>query len=89
MKAAVMKEGGGLEVQDVPEPGEPGPDRVKVKIAYCGICGSELHSLDPEYTSRPPQFRRPTVEPIWDRESEDMRLQVLWRRWGAKCRVLK
>ena len=59
MKAAVMKEGGGLEVQDVPEPGEPGPDRVKVKIAYCGICGSELHSLDPEYTSRPSQFKRP------------------------------
>ncbi len=59
MKAAVMKEGGGLEVQDVPEPGEPGPDRVKVKIAYCGICGSELHMLDPEYTSRPPQFSRP------------------------------
>src|SRR4030042_6248690 len=59
MKAAVMKEGGGLEVQDVPEPGEPGPDRVKGKIAYCGICGSELHSLDPDYTSRPSQFKRP------------------------------
>lgn len=59
MKAAVMVEGGGLEVQDMPEPGEPGPDQVKVKIAYCGICGSELHSLDPEYTSRPSQFKRP------------------------------
>jgi 2-desacetyl-2-hydroxyethyl bacteriochlorophyllide A dehydrogenase len=59
MKAAVMQEDGGLKVQDVPEPPEPGPDRVKVKIAYCGICGSELHSLDPEYRSRPPQFRRP------------------------------
>jgi 2-desacetyl-2-hydroxyethyl bacteriochlorophyllide A dehydrogenase len=62
MKAAVMQEGGGLKVQDVPEPGEPGPDRVKVKIAYCGICGSELHMLDPEYTSRPPQFKRPPGE---------------------------
>jgi 2-desacetyl-2-hydroxyethyl bacteriochlorophyllide A dehydrogenase len=59
MKAAVMQEDGSLKVQDVPEPPEPGPDRVKVKIAYCGICGSELHSLDPEYRSRPPQFRRP------------------------------
>jgi len=58
MKAAVNKEGG-LEVIDVPEPPEPGPDQVKVKIAYCGICGSELHSLDPEYTSRPPQFKAP------------------------------
>ncbi len=59
MKAAVMKEGGALEVQDMPEPPEPGPDQVKVKIAYCGICGSELHSLDPEYTSRPSVFKRP------------------------------
>jgi (R,R)-butanediol dehydrogenase/meso-butanediol dehydrogenase/diacetyl reductase/L-iditol 2-dehydrogenase len=59
MKAAVMQEGGGLVVQDVPEPPEPDPDWVKVKIAYCGICGSELHSIDSEYTSRASQFRRP------------------------------
>jgi len=59
MKAAVMIEGGGLEVRDMPEPPEPGPDQVKVKIAYCGICGSELHSLDPDYTSRPSVFGRP------------------------------
>ena len=59
MKAAVMQEGGGLVVQDVPEPPEPEPDWVKVKIEYCGICGSELHSIDPEYTPRSPQFRRP------------------------------
>jgi 2-desacetyl-2-hydroxyethyl bacteriochlorophyllide A dehydrogenase len=59
MKAAVMIEGGGLQVQDVPEPPDPGPNQVKVKIAYCGICGSELHMLDPEYTSRPSQFKRP------------------------------
>jgi 2-desacetyl-2-hydroxyethyl bacteriochlorophyllide A dehydrogenase len=50
MKAAVRIEGG-FNVQDVPEPPEPGPDQVKVKIAYCGICGSELHSIDPAYTS--------------------------------------
>ena len=50
MKAAVRIEGG-FRVQEVPEPPEPAPDWVKVKIAYCGICGSELHSIDPEYTS--------------------------------------
>lgn len=58
MKAAVRTEEGGLDVRDMPEP-EIGPDKVKVKIAYCGICGSELHMFDPEYTSRPPQFKRP------------------------------
>ena len=40
MKAVVVKEGGVLEVQDVAEP-EPGPDQIKVKIAYAGICGSD------------------------------------------------
>lgn len=59
MKAAVMQEGGTLKVEDVPEPPEPGPYQVKVKIAYCGICGSELHMMDPEFTSRRPQFRPP------------------------------
>ena len=59
MKAAVMQDDRTLKVEDVPEPPEPGPNQVKVKIAYCGICGSELHMFDPEFTSRPPQFRRP------------------------------
>ena len=59
MKAAVSKEDGTFKVEDVPEPPDPGPYQVKVKIAYCGICGSELHRFDPDYTSRPPQFRPP------------------------------
>lgn len=58
MKAAVRTEEGGIEIMDMPEP-EIGPEMVKVKIAYCGICGSELHMFDPEYTSRPSQFKRP------------------------------
>ena len=59
MKAAIRNEAGKLEVQDIPEP-EMRPDRVKVKIAYCGICGSELHSIDPEYIARrAPMPQRP------------------------------
>jgi 2-desacetyl-2-hydroxyethyl bacteriochlorophyllide A dehydrogenase len=49
MKAAVTQTDRSFVIQDVPEPPEPGPDQVKVKIAYCGICGSELHTIDPEY----------------------------------------
>lgn len=57
MKAAVRQQGN-MVVMDIPVP-EPGPDMVQVKIAYCGICGSELHSIDPEYTSRRPAFPAP------------------------------
>lgn len=45
MKAAVVKEVGVLEVQDVPEP-EPEPDQIKVKVAYAGICGSDPKVID-------------------------------------------
>lgn len=31
-----------IRVEEVPEPA-PGPGQVKVKIEYCGICGSDLH----------------------------------------------
>ena len=40
MKAAVLKEIGVLEYDDVPEP-ETAPDQIKVKIAYAGICGTD------------------------------------------------
>jgi len=40
MKAGVWKDINVIEVEEVPEP-QPRPDQVKVKIAYCGICGSD------------------------------------------------
>lgn len=44
MKAlAYMKPG--LELIDIPEPKPEGDDYVKIKIAYCGICGSDIHIL--------------------------------------------
>ena len=45
MKAVVIKSVGVLEVQDVPEP-ECGPDEIKVKIAYAGICGTDPKIVD-------------------------------------------
>jgi len=45
MKAALFRPGGKLEVSEWPTP-ELGPGEVLVKVAYCGICGSDLHLLD-------------------------------------------
>jgi 2-desacetyl-2-hydroxyethyl bacteriochlorophyllide A dehydrogenase len=58
MKAAVMMGAGKVEVRDVPEP-RVAPNQVKVKIAFCGICGSELHAFDSEYQTGKPTFRGP------------------------------
>ncbi len=44
MKAAVLREGGHVRVEDVPDP-EPGGRQVVLRVIYCGICGSDLHAL--------------------------------------------
>jgi (R,R)-butanediol dehydrogenase/meso-butanediol dehydrogenase/diacetyl reductase len=42
MKAAVYHGIRDLRIEEVPEP-IPGPGEVKMKVKYCGICGSDLH----------------------------------------------
>jgi L-iditol 2-dehydrogenase len=45
MKALVLREYGRLVYEDVPEP-EVAADELLVKVAACGICGSDVHGLD-------------------------------------------
>ena len=40
MKAAVMRGIGNIAMEDYPDP-EMGPNQIKVKIAYCGLCGTD------------------------------------------------
>jgi len=49
MRAAVWHKAHDLRVEHVPEPDVKGPHDVKVKVAACGICGSDLH----EYAAGP------------------------------------
>ncbi len=41
MKAAVTTEDHGFEVVDMPDPA-PGPDELVIRVAACGICGSDI-----------------------------------------------
>lgn len=50
MKAIVIERPGRLSLETVPDPA-PGPREVVVAVAACGICGTDLHILDGEYTS--------------------------------------
>ncbi len=45
MKALVLREYGRLVYEDVPVP-EIAADELLVKVAACGICGSDVHGLD-------------------------------------------
>ncbi len=45
MKALVLTAYNQLEYLDVPQP-EAGPEEVLIRVAACGICGSDVHGMD-------------------------------------------
>lgn len=49
MKAAKWYGQKDIRVEEIAVPAAPGPDDVQVKVAWCGICGSDLH----EYLAGP------------------------------------
>lgn len=49
MKAAVWHARNDVRVEEVPDPGAPGPGEVILRIGYCGICGTDLE----EYRAGP------------------------------------
>ncbi len=53
MKAAVLRKlGAGLKIERLPIP-EPGPGEILVKVAACGVCHSDLHAIDGDWTPVP------------------------------------
>ena len=42
MKAARWHGARDIRIEDIAEP-NPGPGQVKIKVHWCGICGSDLH----------------------------------------------
>jgi L-iditol 2-dehydrogenase len=44
---------GHVDVMDVAEP-PCGPEQVKVEIAYCGVCGTDIHVLHDTFRNYPP-----------------------------------
>jgi len=58
MRAAVYYEPGRIRIEDVPEP-SAGPGEVKVKVAFNGICGSDLHEYYGHAMMVPLGYRHP------------------------------
>jgi (R,R)-butanediol dehydrogenase/meso-butanediol dehydrogenase/diacetyl reductase len=44
MKIAAYVDKGVMEIREIPDL-EPGPDEILVKVAYCGVCGSDIHQV--------------------------------------------
>ncbi len=61
MKAAVIRGIGNINMEEVPEP-ETGPNQVKVKIAYCGLCGTDPENLEGRFGLVPPEaYQQPRI----------------------------
>jgi 2-desacetyl-2-hydroxyethyl bacteriochlorophyllide A dehydrogenase len=61
MKAAVMRGIGNIAMEDYPDP-VTGPDQVKVKIAYCGLCGTDPENLEGRFGLMPPEaYQQPRI----------------------------
>jgi 2-desacetyl-2-hydroxyethyl bacteriochlorophyllide A dehydrogenase len=80
MKAAVMKDINVLKVEDVPEP-QVGPDQIKVKIAYCGICGTDPEILEGRFGAGRPPGAGPQGPRINGHEASGTIVEV-----GSNCR---
>ena len=54
MRVLLYPEFGRMELAEVPAPPPPGADEVTVRVAACGICGSELEAFKLRSPRRPP-----------------------------------
>jgi 2-desacetyl-2-hydroxyethyl bacteriochlorophyllide A dehydrogenase len=57
MKAAVWKGPEQLDVEEMPIPAVKDPYDVQIKVAACGVCGTDVHMLDGKF----PMFSPPRV----------------------------
>jgi (R,R)-butanediol dehydrogenase/meso-butanediol dehydrogenase/diacetyl reductase/L-iditol 2-dehydrogenase len=54
MKAAVTRSAGVIKMEEVPDP-VMAPDRIKVKIAFAGLCGTDPENLEHRFGLMPPE----------------------------------
>jgi (R,R)-butanediol dehydrogenase/meso-butanediol dehydrogenase/diacetyl reductase len=60
MKAAALKGSRSMQIVDLPE-ADPGPGEVKLRVAYCGICGSDMHEYEADNPPRALGFMQPVM----------------------------
>lgn len=61
MKAAVMRGIGNINLEEIPEP-QVGSNEIKVKIAYCGLCGTDPENLEGRFGLVPKEaYEQPRI----------------------------
>ncbi len=96
MKAAVFFGKHDLRVVDVPDP-VPGPNDVRIKIAFCGVCGTDLHiynGMAERCRCQPERFWAMNSAALWMRWAEVKalnrdRVSVDPNEWCGECYFCK
>ncbi len=60
MKAAALKGSRSMAMIELPDD-DPGPGQVKLRVAYCGICGSDMHEYEADNPPRALGFLNPVM----------------------------
>ena len=63
MKAVALTGSRSMSIVDLPD-ADPGPGEVKLRVAFCGICGSDMH----EYESESPLRALGVLQPVMGHE---------------------
>lgn len=63
MKAAALTGPRSMSIIDLPD-ADPGPGEVKLRVAFCGICGSDMH----EYEAEKPMRTLGVMQPVMGHE---------------------
>lgn len=71
MKAAVIEGPGKIQLKDVPRP-VPKKDEVVIKVAFCGICGTDYRIFNGEYISPYPLIPGHEFSGIIDEKGENV-----------------
>jgi len=60
MKAVALQAVGKMELVNIPEP-EPRPGDLKLRVRYCGVCGSDLHEYRSSFLSMASNRKTPIM----------------------------
>lgn len=76
MKAARFYDRGDIRIEDIPEP-EVTPGTVGIKVAWCGICGTDLH----EFMEGPFLFHRVDIRILFQANLRRLLWDMSFQVW--------
>ncbi len=73
MKALkLFREKGKVEIVQVPKPEDLGPNDVRIRVQFCGVCGTDLHIMAGEFPAAEEVIMGHEISGIVDKFGKDV-----------------